>query len=73
MEEIKANKGAILALLRAQPLSANPLMTPEQGNECHAPAWTEAETRTFLARRDRLVRWGRSEQEAETSRAPDSA
>ena len=39
---------------------ANPLMTMEQGNACHAEGWSDAEIHAFTSRRDRLLRWGYS-------------
>lgn len=43
----------------------NPLMSRAQGDVCHAGGWTDAEIQAFCARRDRLLRWGRTEQEAD--------
>lgn len=43
----------------------NPLMTAEQGSACHARGWSDAEIQAFTARRDRLLRWGNSAQEAD--------
>lgn len=44
---------------------ANPLMTGEHADSCHAPSWTGAEIEAFMLRRDRLMRSGRTAQEAE--------
>lgn len=46
-------------------VSGNPLVTLEQGNACHTPSWSDEETVAFLARRGRLMAWGRPEQDAE--------
>lgn len=39
--------------------SGNPLMTPEQGDACHAGGWDVAEIDTFMARAARFMRLGR--------------
>lgn len=43
----------------------NPLMTSEQGNACHFPSWNDIEIQLFADRRDRLLRWGYGEQQAD--------
>jgi len=40
--------------------SGNPLMTPEQGDECHAGGWADAEINAYLAREARFTRLGRA-------------
>lgn len=40
--------------------SGNPLMTPEQGDDCHAGAWDDAEIEVFMAREARFTRLGRT-------------
>lgn len=37
----------------------NPLMTPEQGDECHAGGWGDAEIEAFQRREARFTRMGR--------------
>jgi len=44
----------------------SPSLSMEQAGRCHAPAWSESEIRVFSERRDRLLRWGYSEQRAES-------
>jgi len=41
------------------------MLTAEQGDRCHTPSWTDAEVETYLERRDRLMRGGYTEVEAE--------
>lgn len=43
--------------------SGNPYMTPDQGDECHACGWDDAEIRVFLARTRRFGLIGRSDAE----------
>ena len=43
--------------------SGNPYMTPEQGDECHACGWDDAEIGVFLARTRRFCLIGRSDAE----------
>jgi hypothetical protein len=43
--------------------SANPLMTPEQGDQCHAGGWYDDEIDTFTAREARFARMGRTDAE----------
>ena len=43
----------------------NPLLTHEQGDACHSPSWNDTEIQAFADRRDRLLRWGHTEQEAD--------
>lgn len=40
--------------------SGNPLMTPEQGDECHAGGWNDAEIDAFQRREARFIRMGRA-------------
>ena len=40
--------------------SGNPLMTPEQGDDCHAGGWDDAEIDAFAARQARFTRMGRT-------------
>lgn len=44
---------------------SNPLLTREQADGCHAPSWDDAKIQAFTDRRDRLLRWGYSEQDAD--------
>lgn len=41
--------------------SGNPLMTPEQVDECHLGGWSDAEIDTFTAREARFDRMGRAD------------
>ncbi len=41
--------------------SGNPLLTPEQGDECHAGGWEDAEIDAFTARQARFTRLGRAD------------
>jgi len=43
--------------------SGNPLMTPEQGDECHAGGWDVAEIEAFQRREARFTRMGRADAE----------
>jgi len=45
--------------------SGNPLMSAAQTDDCHAGGWDDAEIAAFIARRDRLMRWGYAEPQAE--------
>lgn len=63
---IRAERDALVLALQAEaelpPLprrSGNPLMTPEQGDECHAGGWDDAEIDAFTARQARFTRMGR--------------
>ena len=65
---IRAQRDALLLALRAEAetpptpppwRSGNPLMTPEQGNECHAGGWSDAEIEAFQRREARFTRMGR--------------
>jgi hypothetical protein len=40
--------------------SGNPLMTPEQGDDCHAGGWNDAEIEVFMVREARFMRLGRA-------------
>lgn len=64
---IRAERDALVLALQAeadQPppprRSGNPLLTPEQGDECHAGGWDDAEIDAFLAREARFTRMGRA-------------
>ena len=39
--------------------SGNPLMTPKQGDDCHAGGWDDAEIEVFTVRAARFMRLGR--------------
>ena len=39
--------------------SGNPLMTPAQGDDCHAGGWNDAEIDVFMVREARFARLGR--------------
>ena len=61
-----ARDASVLALL-AEPSrpppprrSGNPLMAHEQGDECHAGGWDDAEIEVFLVREARFTRLGRT-------------
>jgi hypothetical protein len=43
--------------------SSNPYLTPEQGDECHAGCWSDAEIAAFLSRATRFTRLGRPDAE----------
>jgi hypothetical protein len=43
--------------------SGNPLMTPEQGDDCHAGGWDDGELDAYLAREARFARMGRADAE----------
>ena len=43
----------------------NPMLTLEQGDRCHSPSWNDGEIQAFTHRRDRLLRWGYPEQDAD--------
>lgn len=67
---IRAERDALVLALQAEGeppptkpspwRSGNPLMTPEQGDECHAGGWDDAEIDAFLAREARFARRGRA-------------
>ena len=64
---IRAGRDALVLALQAEAdppppprHSGNPLMTPEQGNECHAGGWDDAEINAYLAREARFTRLGRA-------------
>lgn len=65
---IRAERDALVLglLAEAEPpippprCSGNPLMTPEQGDECHAGGWDDAEIDAYLAREARFTRLGRA-------------
>lgn len=63
---IRTERDALVLALQAeaeQPQSprrsGNPLMTSEQGDECHADGWDDAEIDAFTARQARFTRMGR--------------
>ena len=62
---IRTERDALVLALQAeaeQPpprRSGNPLMTPEQGDDCHAGGWDDAEIGAFTARQARFTRMGR--------------
>ncbi|MBI3157768.1 MAG: hypothetical protein HYZ20_20520 [Burkholderiales bacterium] len=65
---IRAERDALMLALQAEAdppppappgRSGNPLMTPEQGDECHAGGWDDAEIDAYLAREARFTRLGR--------------
>ena len=69
---IRTERDALVLALQAeaeQPppprRSGNPLMTPEQGDDCHAGGWDDADIERFQDRRARLLRWGWPEPQAE--------
>jgi hypothetical protein len=64
---IRAERDALVLALHAEAaaappaprrLSGNPLMTPEQGDECHAGGWDSTEIDAYLAREARFTRLG---------------
>jgi hypothetical protein len=65
---IRTERDALVLALQAEAASpsqpprrsGNPLMTPEQGDECHAGGWNEAETDALTVRVARFTRMGRS-------------
>ena len=64
---IRTERNALVLALQAeaeQPppprRSGNPLLTPEQGDECHAGGWDDAEKDAFTARQARFTRMGRA-------------
>lgn len=57
-EALRNAKPELLSLLKRN-------TEPSQHNRRHAGTWTEPTMRRFLDRRDRLMRWGWSEPEAE--------
>lgn len=66
---IRAARDALVRMLQAEasrlqpPLprrSGNPLMTPEQGDDCHAGGWDDAEIEDFMVREARFTRLGRT-------------
>jgi hypothetical protein len=62
---IRTERDALVLALQAEAeqrpprRSGNPLMTPEQGDECHAGGWDDAEIDAFTAREARFTRMGR--------------
>ena len=67
---IRAERDALVLALQAEAeppptappprRSGNPLMTPDQGDECHAGGWNDAEIDTFQRREVRFTRMGRA-------------
>lgn len=67
---IRAGRDALVLALQAEAdpppppapprRSGNPLMTPEQGDDCHAGGWDDAEIDAYLAREARFTRLGRA-------------
>lgn len=69
-EAIRAERDALVLALQAEASgpppprwSGNPLMTPEQGDECHVCGWSSAEIFTFTARAACFDRIGRPDAE----------
>lgn len=62
---IRTERDALVLALQAEAQdppsqrSGNPLMTPEQSDECHAGGWDDAELSAFTAREARFIRMGR--------------
>lgn len=63
---IRAERDALVRILQAEASgptpprrSGNPLMTPEQGDDCHAGGWDDAEIEVFTVREARFMRLGR--------------
>lgn len=46
-------------------LGGSPALTRAQADRCHAPEWNDVEIQAFADRRDRLLRWGYSDQQAD--------
>ena len=46
-------------------LSRELSLSKDDADRCHVGGWSDGEIATFVARRDRLLRWGRTEEEAE--------
>lgn len=67
---IRAERDALVLALQAEAerpptalpprRSGNPLMTPEQSEECHAGSWGDAEIEAFQRREARFARMGRA-------------
>lgn len=66
---IRATRNALVQALLAetscpppppQRRSGNPLITPEQGDDCHAGGWDDAEIEVFMVREARFMRLGRA-------------
>lgn len=63
---IRAERDALVLTLQAEAAqppprrSGSPLMTPEQGDKCHAGGWDDAEIDVFTAREARFIRMGRA-------------
>ena len=63
---IRAARDALVLMLQPEASrpppprrSGNPLITPAQGDDCHADGWDDAEIEVFLAREARFTRLGR--------------
>ena len=65
---IRAERDALVVALQAEAADAstqprcsgNPLMTPEQGDDCHAGGWEDAEIDAFTVRQVRFTRMCRA-------------
>ena len=69
---IRAERDALVLALQAEASrpppprrSGNPLMTPDEGDDCHAGGWDDAEIDAFKARQARFTRMGQSDADAE--------
>lgn len=62
---IRAERDALVLALQAEASpprrSGNPLMTPEESDECHAGGWDDTEIDAFTAREARFTRMGRAD------------
>ena len=64
MQAVAANDARVAAPASAPALNrGNPYMTREQGDECHACGWNDAEIETFIARAKRFALLGRDDAE----------
>lgn len=67
----RTDKSPLLSVLAvtkrggARKFQSATLTTREQADACHAGGWTDAEIATFIERRDRLLRWNWTDQDAE--------
>jgi hypothetical protein len=64
---IRAERDALVLALQAEAdppppprRSGNPLLTPEQGDDCHAGGWDDAAIDAYRAREARFTRMGRA-------------
>lgn len=66
---IRAGKEGLLKVLRADALAnvtrpcANPLMTADECDRCHAGAWSDTEIELFFWRETRFIAFGRQDAE----------